>query len=100
MMIMKKRTCADTYALDQLSSIDTKGLISRRELMRRATVFGAAATLGTFGGVLGAAGQSGGGKVKVGLDSGAFSPILKEFATEFREATGTEFEFLSYPLGN
>ncbi|MDP2119259.1 MAG: extracellular solute-binding protein [Hoeflea sp.] len=100
MMIMKKRTCADTYALDQLSSIDTKGLISRRELMRRATVFGAAATLGTFGGVLGAAGQSGGGKVKVGLDSGAFTPILKEFATEFREATGTEVEFLSYPLGN
>jgi len=100
MMIMKKRTCADTYALDQLSSVDTKGLISRRELMRRAAVFGAAATLGTFGGVLGAAGQSGGGKVRVGLDSGAFTPILKEFATEFREATGTEVEFLSYPLGN
>ena len=68
--------------------------------MRRAAVFGAAATLGTFGGVLGAAGQSGGGKVRVGLDSGAFTPILKEFATEFREATGTEVEFLSYPLGN
>lgn len=99
-MIIKKRTCAETYALDQLSSVDTKGLISRRELMRRATVFGAAATLGTFGGVLGAAGQSAGGKVRVGLDSGAFTPILKEFSKEFREATGTEVEFLSYPLGN
>ena len=53
MKILKRRTCAETYALDQLSSIDTKGLISRRELMRRASVFGAAATLGAFGGVLG-----------------------------------------------
>lgn len=100
MIITKRRTCAETYALDQLSSVDTKGLISRRELMRRASLFGAAATLGTFGGVLSAAGQSGGGKVRVGLDSGAFTPILKEFTKEFREATGTEIEFLSYPLAN
>lgn len=86
--------------LDILSSIDTKGLISRRELMRRSALFGAAATLSTFGGVLSAAGQEGGGKVTVGLDSGAFTPILKTFAPEFKAATGIEVEFASYPLGN
>ena len=86
--------------LDILSSIDTKGLISRRELMRRSALFGAAATLSTFGGVLSAAGQEGSGKVTVGLDSGAFTPILKTFAPEFKAATGIEVEFASYPLGN
>lgn len=99
MKIMKRRACAETYALDQLNDIDTKGIISRRELMRRASIFGAAATLSTFGGILSARAQ-GGGKVRVGLDSGAFTPILKTFAGEFRAATGVEVEFLSYPLGN
>jgi multiple sugar transport system substrate-binding protein len=86
--------------LDILSSIDTKGLISRRELMRRGAMFGAAATLSTFGGVLSASAQTGSGKVVVGLDSGAFTPILKTFAPEFKAATGIEVEFASYPLGN
>lgn len=97
---LKNRARAEAYALDQLSAIDTAGLISRRELMRRASAFGATATLATFGGVLRAAAQSGGGAVRVGLDSGTFTPILQTFATEFREATGIEVEFLSYPLGN
>jgi multiple sugar transport system substrate-binding protein len=86
--------------LDMLSTIDTKGLISRRELMRRSALFGAAATLSTFGGVLSAAGAEGRGKVTVGLDSGAFTPILKTFAPEFKAATGIEVEFASYPLAN
>lgn len=86
--------------LDMLASIDTKGLISRRELMRRGAAFGAAATLSTFGGILSAAGQEGAGKVTVGLDSGAFTPILKTFAPEFKAATGIEVDFTSYPLAN
>ncbi len=86
--------------LDTLSGIDTKGLISRRELMRRSALFGAAATLSTFGGVLSAAAAGGSGKVTVGLDSGAFTPILKTFAPEFKAATGIEVDFASYPLGN
>lgn len=100
MIRMKKRSGVDEFALDHLSSIETAGLISRRELLRRSAVFGAAATLGTFTGVLHAAAQSAGGKVTVGLDSGAFTPILQVFAPEFREATGLEVEFVSYPLGN
>lgn len=47
-----------------------------------------------------AAGQTEGGKVTVGLDSGAFTPILDAFALEFKAATGIEVEFASYPLGN
>jgi len=86
--------------LDILNSIDTRGLISRRELMRRSAMFGAAATLSTFGGVLSASAQEGGGTVTVGLDSGAFTPILKTFAPEFKAATGIDVEFTSYPLGN
>lgn len=86
--------------LDMLSSIDTRGLISRRELFRRSALFGAAATLSTFGGVLSSAGQSTGGKVTVGLDSGAFTPILKTFAPEFKAASGIEVDFASYPLAN
>jgi multiple sugar transport system substrate-binding protein len=86
--------------LDILSSVDTRGIISRRELMRRASLFGAAATLSTFGGILKAGAQEGGGKVTIGLDSGAFTPILKTFAPEFKKATGIEVEFASYPLGN
>ena len=90
----------EEFALDRLSAIDTDGLISRRELMRRASIFGAVATLGTFSGVLSAAGQAAGGRVAVGLDSGAFTPILKTFVPEFRKATGLEIDFQSYPLGN
>jgi len=86
--------------LDILSGMDTRGLISRRELLKRASLFGAAATLSTFGGILSATGQSAAGKVTVGLDSGAFTPILKTFAPEFKEATGIEVDFASYPLGN
>lgn len=86
--------------LDTLSSIDTAGLITRRELMRRGALFGAAATLSTFGGVLSATGQTTAGKVTVGLDSGAFTPILKTFAPEFKAASGIEVAFVSYPLGN
>lgn len=100
MIRLKKRSGVDEFALDHLSSMETGGLISRRELLRRSTIFGAAATLGTFTGVLGAAAQGAAGKVTVGLDSGAFTPILKTFAPEFREATGLEVEFMSYPLGN
>lgn len=100
MIRLKKRSGVDEFALDHLSGIDTAGLISRRELLRRSAVFGAAATLGTFSGVLGAAAQTAGGKVTVGLDSGSFTPILATFAPEFREATGLEVEFVSYPLGN
>lgn len=95
-----RRSASAERDLDTLASIDTRGLISRRELMRRSAMFGAAATLSTFGGVLSAAGQSGGGKVTVGLDSGAFTPILKTFAPEFKEASGIEVDFTSYPLGN
>ena len=95
-----KRPLLEQAALERLSTIETEGLISRRELMRRGSLFGAAATLSTFSGVLGAAGQSGGGKVVVGLDSGAFTPILKTFAPEFKAATGIEVDFQSYPLGN
>jgi multiple sugar transport system substrate-binding protein len=90
----------EQVARERLSTIDTGGLIQRRELMRRASLFGAAATLATFSGVLGAAGQTAGGKVSVGLDSGAFTPILKTFAPEFKAATGIEVDFQSYPLGN
>lgn len=100
MIRVKRRSGIDEFALDRLSDIETGGLISRRELLRRSIVFGAAATLGTFTGVLRAAAQSAGGKVTVGLDSGAFTPILQTFAPEFREATGLEVEFVSYPLGN
>lgn len=100
MKIIKTRGSRETRALDTLSGMDTGGLISRRELMRRAGAFGATATLSTFSGVLAASAQQGGGTVKVGLDSGSFTPILKTFAAEFREATGTEIEFASYPLGN
>lgn len=100
MKILKRRTCSDTYAHDQLSGMDTAGLISRRELMMRASAFGATATLSTFSGVLSAAAQTGGGSVKVGVDSGAFTPILQTFTKEFKEATGTDIEFASYPLGN
>lgn len=99
MIRLKRRSGAETRAFDTLSGMDTGGLISRRELMRRASVFGAAATFSTFAGVLKAR-ASGGGKVKVGVDSGAFTPILEVFAGEFRDATGTEVDFLSYPLGN
>lgn len=95
-----RRPGVEEYALDQLSGMETAGLISRRELLRRSTAFGAVATLGTFAGVLRAAGQGAGGKVTVGLDSGAYTPILKVFAPEFREATGLEVDFVSYPLGN
>jgi multiple sugar transport system substrate-binding protein len=95
-----KRTFVEEAALDQLSTISTGGLISRRELMKRASLFGAATTLGTFSGLLSAAGQTGSGKVTVGLDSGAFTPILKTFAPEFKAATGIEVDFASYPLGN
>lgn len=100
MIRLTKRSGVDEFALDHLSGIETGGLISRRELLRRSAVFGAAATLGTFSGVLRAAAQTAGGKVTVGLDSGAFTPILQVFAPEFREATGLEVEFVSYPLGN
>lgn len=100
MKIITSRGRRETQALDTLSGMDTGGLISRRELMRRAGAFGATATLGTFSGVIAASAQQGGGTVKVGLDSGSFTPILKTFASEFREATGTEVEFASYPLGN
>ncbi len=95
-----KRPPLEEFALDSLSAIDTDGLISRRELMSRASVFGAAATFATFSGVLGAAGQTASGRVAVGLDSGAFTPILKTFAPEFKKATGLEVDFQSYPLGN
>lgn len=97
---MIKRSTTSERQLDTLSSIDTKGLISRRELMRRASLFGAAATLSTFGGVLSSAGAAASGKVTVGLDSGAFTPILKTFAPEFKAATGIDVDFASYPLGN
>lgn len=100
MIRLKRRAGIDEYAMDHLSDIDTQGLISRRELLRRSTVFGAAATLGTFKGVLGAAAQTAGGTVTVGLDSGAFTPILEVFTPEFRDATGLEVNFVSYPLGN
>lgn len=100
MIRLKRRSGIDEFAMDHLSSIDTAGLISRRELMRRSAVFGAAATLGTFKGVLGASAQSASGTVTVGLDSGAFTPILEVFAPEFRDATGLEVNFVSYPLGN
>lgn len=100
MHYFRKRSKSENHALDQLSQIDTGGIVSRRELMRRGALFGAAATFSTFAGVLSAAGQTSGGKVKIGLDSGAFTPILKEFAPEFKEATGIEVEFSSYPLGN
>ena len=60
MMRLKKRSGAETRALDTLSGMDTAGLISRRELMRRAAAFGGAATLATFSGVLGARAQAGG----------------------------------------
>jgi multiple sugar transport system substrate-binding protein len=100
MIRLPKRPKSESLALDCLSSVDTQGLISRRELMRRASVFGATATFATFGGVLKSIGQSAGGKVTVGLDSGAFTPILKIFTPEFKEATGIEVEFASYPLGN
>lgn len=98
--MVNKRGLVEEAALDRLSTIYTGNLISRRELMRRAAAFGAVATLGTFSGVLSAAGQSVGGKVTVGLDSGAFTPILKTFAPEFKAATGIEVDFQSYPLGN
>ncbi|MCO5145674.1 MAG: extracellular solute-binding protein [Aquamicrobium sp.] len=100
MIRLRKRSGIEEYALDHLSGMDTAGLISRRELLRRSAVFGAAATLGTFTGVLRATAQTTGGKVTVGLDSGAYTPILQTFAPEFREATGIEVEFVSYPLGN
>ena len=90
----------EEFAFDHLSSIETGGLLSRRELMRRATLFGAAGTLGTFTGILHAAGPEAAGKVTVGLDSGAFTPILKTFAPEFQKATGIDLTFASYPLGN
>jgi multiple sugar transport system substrate-binding protein len=95
-----RRPRAQERELDILSGIDTHGLISRRELIRRAGVFGAAATLSTFTGLVRASAQSGSGSVTVGLDSGAFTPILRTFAPEFRDATGIEVEFVSYPLGN
>src|SRR5215203_2891457 len=100
MVRLPKRPKTEEFALDQLASMDTAGLISRRELLRRSSIFGAAATLATFSGVLGAAAQSGGGKVTVGVDSGAFTPILKTFTPEFKQATGIDVEFVSYPLGN
>ena len=46
MIRLKKRAGIDEFALDHLSDIETAGLISRRELMRRSAIFGAAATLG------------------------------------------------------
>ncbi|MGQ3215270.1 ABC transporter substrate-binding protein [Shinella sp.] len=100
MHLLNRRPKTVERDLDVLSSIDTKGLISRRELMRRSALFGAAATLSTFGGVLSAAGQEASGKVTVGLDSGAFTPILKTFAPEFKAASGIDVDFASYPLGN
>jgi len=90
----------EEFAFDHLSLIETGGLLSRRELMRRAGLFGAASTLGTFTGILHAAGPEAAGKVTVGLDSGAFTPILKTFAPEFQKATGIDLTFASYPLGN
>jgi multiple sugar transport system substrate-binding protein len=97
-----KKSAAEIRASEQLSEIDTHGLIERRELMRRAALFGAVATLGTFTGLVrtAEAQTSAGGVVKVGLDSGAFTPILKTFAPEFKAATGLTIDFESYPLGN
>lgn len=97
-----RRSGMEAFALERLSEMDTAGLISRRELMRRASLFGAAATLAAFTGVIGTANpaHAAEGKVTIGLDSGAFTPLLKTFAPEFQAATGTEVEFVSYPLGN
>lgn len=101
MIKLTQRPGVEEFALDRLSGIETAGLISRRELLKRSTAFGAVATLGTFSGVLKVAAQeTAGGKVTVGLDSGAFTPILEVFAPEFKAATGIEVEFASYPLGN
>lgn len=99
MIKLTRRPGVEEFALDKLSGIDTAGLISRRELLKRSTAFGAVATLGTFSGVLSATAQAE-GKVTVGLDSGAFTPILETFAPEFKAATGIEVTFASYPLGN
>jgi multiple sugar transport system substrate-binding protein len=101
-MSFSKRQSTEEHASEQLNEIDTHGLIARRELMRRSAIFGAVATLGTFTGLLktASAQSAAGGTVKVGLDSGAFTPILKTFAPEFKAATGLTVEFESYPLGN
>jgi multiple sugar transport system substrate-binding protein len=100
-MGVSKQRSAENFAAEQLSEIDTHGLIERRELLRRASIFGAVATLGTFTGLVKtASAQSASGTVRVGLDSGAFTPILKTFAPEFKAATGLTIDFESYPLGN
>ncbi len=92
-------------ALDVLASIDTQGLIGRRDLLRRASLFGAVATLGGFTGVLSACSSSGGGNgsggsstITVGIDSGAYTPVLKAFAPEMKKATGVDVKLVSYPL--
>jgi len=100
-MPTQRKQPMEEMALDCLSTMHTDGLLSRRELMRRASMFGAVATLGTFGSLRRVAAQGrGAGKVTVGLDSGAFTPILKTFALEFKAATGIEVDFQSYPLAN
>lgn len=50
MIKMAKRPGVEEFALDRHSGIETAGLISRRELVKRSTAFGAVALLGRSAG--------------------------------------------------